>query len=186
MDVFLTTDRLVLRCFTMDDEDNLVDLDGDPEVMHFITGGLPTPRTEIRNDYLPAYLDYYRRYPGYGFWVAEERETSTFLGWFHFRPGPDRPADEPELGYRLRKAAWGKGYGTEGSRALIDKGFTEFGVRRVYACTMAVNDRSRHVMEKAGMTLARSFHEDWPYKIPGDEHGEVEYAITRPEWEAQH
>ena len=185
-DVFLTTDRLVLRRFTMSDEDNLVDLDSDPDVMHYITGGLPTPRTEIRNDYLPAYLDYYRRYPGYGFWAVDERDTGAFLGWFHFRPGPASPPDEAELGYRLLRSAWGRGYATEGSLALIAKGFTEFGVQRVYAATMAVNEGSRRVMEKAGLTLTRTFREDWPYPIPGDEFGDVEYAITRPEWLARH
>ena len=54
-----------------------------------------------------------------------------------------------ELGYRLRKSAWGKGYATEGSRALIRKGFTEYGVQRVVAAAMAVNQASRRVMGKA-------------------------------------
>jgi RimJ/RimL family protein N-acetyltransferase len=55
-----------------------------------------------------------------------------------------------ELGYRLRRQAWGRGYATEGSRALIRNGFTELGVRRVFATTMAVNLGSRRVLEKAG------------------------------------
>jgi len=54
-----------------------------------------------------------------------------------------------QLGYRLRKLAWGQGYATEGSRALIRKGFTEFGVQRVTAEAMAENGASRRVMEKA-------------------------------------
>ena len=57
MQIFLETDRLLLRRFTEADADNLVDLDGDPEVMRFITGGRPTPRDEIENDVLPAFLD---------------------------------------------------------------------------------------------------------------------------------
>ena len=185
MQVFLETDRLVLRRFTADDVDNLVELDSDPAVMHFITGGRPTTRAVIQGDILPAFLGYYERYAGYGFWAVIEKSTGDFLGWFHFRPAPDSPPDEPELGYRLRQSAWGKGYGTEGSRALIHKGFTEFGVRRVVAGTMAVNLASRRVMEKAGMTLVRTFHQEWPDRIPGEEHGDVEYAIERPEWERQ-
>lgn len=93
--------------------------------------------------------------------------------------------DEPELGYRLRKGAWGKGYATEGSRALIDKAFTELGATRVFAETMVVNTASRRVMEKAGLRLVRTFHADWPVRIPGDEHGDVEYAIPREEWQGQ-
>ena len=183
MQVFLETDRLVLRRFTEDDVDLLVDLDADPEVMRYINGGMPTSRAEVADEVLPAFLGYYQRYPGYGFWAAIEKATGQFLGWFHFRPKPDGYDDEPELGYRLRRSAWGHGYATEGSRALIDKGFAEFGVQRVFAETMAVNTASRRVMEKAGLRYARAFHAAWPVRIPGDEHGDVEYALDRDEWE---
>jgi RimJ/RimL family protein N-acetyltransferase len=83
----------------------------------------------------------------------------------------------------LKRSAWGKGYATEGSRALIDNAFGELGARRVYAETMAVNTASRRVMEKAGLKFVRSFLQPWPDPIPGDEHGDVEYALTREEWE---
>jgi RimJ/RimL family protein N-acetyltransferase len=185
MQVFLETERLVLRRFTPDDVDNLVELDGDPQVMHFITGGRTTPREEIENDLLPWFLHYYEGGDRYGFWAAIEKSTGTFLGWFHFRPGDGRPSDEPELGYRLRRLAWGRGYATEGSRALIRKGFTELGVRRVVAYTMVVNTASRRVMEKSGLTLVRTFHQEWPDRIPGDERGDVEYALMRADWERQ-
>lgn len=184
--VFLETQRLTLRRFTPDDVDLLADLDSDPDVMFWITGGRTTTREEIERDVLPAFVSYYERYDGYGFWAAIERATGEFLGWFHFRPAPGHPVDEPELGYRLRRSAWGKGIATEGSIALIDKGFRDHGVRRVLAETMAVHDASRRVMEKAGMRLVRTFHQDWPDKIPGDEHGDVEYAITREEWAEAH
>ncbi|MFB9908770.1 GNAT family N-acetyltransferase [Allokutzneria oryzae] len=181
MRVFLETDRLVLRQFTEADEDNLVALDGDAEVMRYLTGGAPTPRAEVREQVLPRFLWYYENFPGYGFWAAENRE-STFLGWFHFRPNDGAPEGEVELGYRLHRAAWGKGYATEGSRALIDKGFRELGVQRVTASTMFVNSGSRRVMEKCGLTHVRTYHEEFEDPIPGTEHGEVEYALTRAEW----
>ena len=184
MEVFARTDRLILRQFTPDDADLLVELDSDPDVMFFINGGTPTPRHEVGDDILPAFLRYYQRWPGYGFWALIERETGEFLGWVHFRPEPGSPDDEPELGYRLRRAAWGRGYAAEASRAVIDRGFAEFGVRRVVANTMAVNTASRRVMEKAGLRYVRTFHADWPVRIPGDEHGDVEYAITEAEWRA--
>jgi RimJ/RimL family protein N-acetyltransferase len=185
MQVFLETERLVLRRFTMADADILVELDGDPDVMHFITGGRPTPRDEILNDFLPAFLGYYERYAGFGFWAAIEKPAGQFLGWFHFRPPEGGAPGEAELGYRLRKSAWGKGYATEGSHALIRKGFTELGVQRVVAETMAVHIASWRVMEKAGLALARSFHQPWPYMIEGDEHGDVEYALSKADWEQQ-
>jgi RimJ/RimL family protein N-acetyltransferase len=185
MQVFCETQRLVLRRFTMADVDNLVRLDADPGVMHFITGGIPTAREEIEQEILPAFLAYYERFEGCGFWAAIEKPTGQFLGWFHLRPREGASLDEAELGYRLRKSAWGKGYATEGSRALIRMGFTEFGVRRVVAETMAVNLASRRVMEKAGLTLARSFHRPWPYPIEGDDLGDVEYALDKADWERQ-
>jgi RimJ/RimL family protein N-acetyltransferase len=184
--LFLQTDRLVLRRFTPDDVDLLVELDSDPQVMHYITGGQLTSREEIATDFLPAFLDYYRRYDGFGFWAAVQRSTGEFLGWFHLRPAGDEGPDEVELGYRLRREAWGHGYATEGSRALIDKAFADLGVRRVYAETMAVHAASRRVMESAGLRYVRTFHQDWPHPIPGDEQGDVEYALTRAEWEEQH
>ena len=152
--------------------------------MQFITGGLPTPRREVETEILPAYLEYYERDDRFGFWAAIERASGEFLGWFHFRPERGGAPDQAELGYRLRRSAWGKGYATEGSRALIEKGFLELGVERVFATTMVVNVASRRVMEKSGLRYVRMFHQPWPYAIEGDEHGDVEYGLLRSEWEA--
>ena len=182
MEIFLETEQLTLRRFTADDVDNLVELDNDREVMRYINGGRPTPREEIERDVLPAFLTYYERDNGYGFWAAVEKTSGNFIGWFHLRPRPAGRADEPELGYRLRRPAWGKGYATEGSRALIDKGFAELGVERVFATTMTVNVASRRVMEKAGLKFVRTFHQPWPDYIEGQEQGDVEYALLRSEW----
>ncbi len=179
VDVFLETERLILRRFTTDDADLLFELDNDPDVMRFVNAGVPVPREEIVEGTLPAFLAYYERFEGYGFWAAVEKKSGRFLGWFHFRPGKGAGPLEPELGYRLHRFAWNQGYATEGSRALIEKGFAELGVERVTAQAMAVNIGSRRVMEKAGLRFVRSFHADWPVHIPGDEQGDVEYALER-------
>src|SRR5688500_4423210 len=151
MQVFLETERWLLRRFTEADGDLLFELDSDPEVMHFVDGGNPAQRDLIQNRILPRFLTYYERFDGYGFWAAIEKSSGDFLGWFHFRPLEGASLDEPELGYRLRKVAWGRGYGTEGSRALIHKGFTELDVQRVVASASADNHASRRVMEKSGL-----------------------------------
>jgi RimJ/RimL family protein N-acetyltransferase len=117
----------------------------------------------------------------------------AFLGWFHFRPAEGAGPNEVELGYRLHQAAWGQGYCTEASRALIRKGFTELGVRRVVASTYADNLASRRVMEKAGLTLVRTYRLTpaellalygitCPELFDGDD---VEYALDRADWEQQ-
>jgi RimJ/RimL family protein N-acetyltransferase len=183
MMIFLETQRLLLRRFTNGDIDNLVNLDADPDVMRFISGGKPTPRAVIEEETLPAFLGYYSRFAGYGFWAVVEKSTGQFLGWFHFRPPHGGPLDEAELGYRLHKRAWGKGYATEGAVALMRKGFTEHDVKRVVAFTMVVHTASRRVMEKAGLRLVRTFHQEWPEPIEGDAQGDVEYALTRDQWE---
>src|SRR4051794_38694194 len=181
---YLETERMVLRQFTMDDADLLYDLYNDPEVMHFINNGQPIEMSEIVEEDLPAFLAYYQRGAAYGFWAAIEKATGRFIGWFHFRPQPGEDPRDPELGYRLHRFAWNLGYATEGSRALIDKGFSDLGVQRVHAETMAVHHGSRRVMEKAGMRFVRTFEADWPVRIPGEEEGDVEYAIDRAQWEA--
>ena len=66
----------------------------------------------------------------------------------------------------------------------MDYAFADLGARRVVAECMAVHTASRRVMEKAGLRLVRAFHQDWPVRIEGDEHGDVEYALTREEWVA--
>jgi hypothetical protein len=105
LDVFLETDRLILRWFTPDDVDNLTALDSDPAVMERITGGRPTPREEIACEYLPAFLAYHERPDGYGFWAAIEKDRRP--GLVHLRRTP-APADEPSS-LPLRASAWGRG-----------------------------------------------------------------------------
>ena len=170
-----------LRSFTADDVDHLYDLNGDPDVMWFLTGGEPTPRDEVRDRIIPFFLGFYRNYAGLGFWAAETKPGGDFLGWFHLRAAGGGDVD---LGYRLRKAAWNQGYATEGSLALIGKCFTELGVPRVVAHTMAVNHASRRVMEKCGLRFVGSRPSADLPDIPGAGQGEVEYALTREQWQA--
>ncbi len=151
MPVILDTPRIALRQFTEDDVDNLFNLNNDPEVMRYVTGGRPTPREVIRDELIPFHLGVYERLDRLGTWAAESVATGEFLGWFHFRPDRDGDITNADLGYRLRRPAWNKGYATEGSRALIDMGFIDLGVERVFAHTMAVNTASRRVMEKCGL-----------------------------------
>jgi RimJ/RimL family protein N-acetyltransferase len=195
MQVFLETDRLVLRRLTEADVDRLVELDSDPAVMRFLSGGAPTPRDVIEREILPRFLRSYEPYEGLGVWAAIEKATGDFLGWFSFHPPEGAGPDEASLGYRLRQSAWSKSYATEGARALIRNGFTKLGVQRVVATTYQDNLASRRVMEKAGLRLVRTFRitpeelaaagtfqvtsqEPWD----GDD---VEYALRKADWEQQ-
>ncbi|WBQ02278.1 GNAT family N-acetyltransferase [Kribbella sp. CA-293567] len=181
MDTYLETERLVLRRFTAGDTDLLVELDSDAEVMRYLTGE-PTPRAEIEQKVLPEILARYETHPDLGTFAAHEQSTGQFLGWFGLQPTSE--AGTVDVGYRLNRSAWGRGYATEGTRALIDRAFNELGMARVIADTMAVNMKSRRVMVKAGLRFVRLFHVHFDDPLPGTEYGEVEYAIDRSAWEA--
>ena len=192
----LVTERLVLRRFTAADVDGLLELDGDPAVMRFISPKTKS-RAEIEAEALPQLLGYYARYPDFGHWAADTRDDGVFIGWFGLRPvqaagaamvdwvDAPLPARTASLGYRLRRRAWGRGYATEGARALVRRAFTELGVEEIVATTMTVNTRSRAVLEKAGLRYARTVHLNWDDPLDGNEHGDVEYRLRRDDWLAQ-
>ncbi|MFD3521097.1 GNAT family N-acetyltransferase [Streptomyces sp. NPDC058653] len=176
---FLETARLRLRDCVEADLERLLALDNDPGVKRYIDGGVVVPPEEFRAEALPRLL-------GRGFWAAEERITGRWLGWFELCPKNGADWRVVELGYRLHRAEWGRGYATEGARALVRKAFTELGTERVTANTMTVNTASRRVMEKAGLSWVRTYVEDWPQVIEGSAEGDVEYALTREEWRLAH
>ncbi|GAB3890640.1 GNAT family N-acetyltransferase [Kibdelosporangium lantanae] len=157
-----------------------VELDSDPEVMRYITG-----RASARDEVEEAHkrrLTTAREAPGMGLWIGFAGDE--FVGWWVLRPpnGPDQPKVDghAELGYRLLRRQWRRGYAKEGSRELIRYGFTDLGLTRVFAQTMAVNTASRATMAAAGLTFTRAFISAEPYDdpIPGSDLGEVEYEIT--------
>ncbi|MGN6758787.1 MAG: GNAT family N-acetyltransferase [Thermomicrobiales bacterium] len=193
MQIYLETERLLLRRFTPADVENLVELDSDPAVMRYLNGGVPTPRDIIERDILPRFLASYDEMGEFGRWAAIEKATGEFLGWFSFRSHDDAHLDDVELGYRLRQASWGRGYATEGAQALIRRGFTDLGVRRVYATTYQDNRASRWVMEKVGLTFVRAYRPTpdevaavgtfQPAAADVWDGDEVEYALEKSAWE---
>ena len=128
---------------------------------------------------LPLTLATLRKHNGrFGRWAAIEKKSQQFMGWFFIQPDNKDPDNTSrlELGYRLKKKYWGKGYATEVAQALIAKAFLEPEVQEIYAITMKDNLASRKVMEKCGMTFRREFHhEDFPKSKDTD----VEYVRRR-------
>lgn len=165
MNIFLETERLILRNLTVDDIDNLTELDSDPKVMKYINGGTAISRMAIANDFLPYAMSYYDKSDNFGFWAIVERQ-SQFIGWIFLRPEVDFQLlqqlnlAEPgavELGYRLRQLSWNKGYTTEVAQALIDKSFTESKTNKIVAWALAENKASTRVMEKIGLELQSEY-----------------------------
>jgi RimJ/RimL family protein N-acetyltransferase len=172
------TARLSLSLAREADRADLIALERDPEVMRFLNGGWPSPDDGAEE--------------GAGFltprggeddvWAAAERCSGAFVGWFSLRL---IRAGVGELGYRLRRSAWGRGLATEGAVALVAAGFADTGLARIVATTMAVNHASRRVLERAGLTHMRTAYPYWRDPLPGSEFGEVEYEISRDKWEAK-
>jgi RimJ/RimL family protein N-acetyltransferase len=177
--VFLETPRLRLRRLSEADLDRLLELDSDPEVMRHISHGQPTSRDTLENVHLPRMLSWNAHGPEVGFWALEPRGGGEFLGWFHLRPDKLDPA-EMELGYRLCRPAWGKGFATEMGRRLVRRGLGEAGFRCISGRTLIGNLASRRVLEKCGLRLESEFI--YPETIiPGWTEAErraVKYSVT--------
>lgn len=183
MDSLPHTARLTLRRFTATDLDDLAALHGHPSVMRYIDDGRPVPRDTVARQLALILREYEQLPAGQGCFAVRAAASGAFLGWCALRPAASLGlTDGTELGYRLLPSAWGRGYATEAARALVRHAFTALDVDRVVATTMTVNTASRRVMEKSGLTLVRTFFEQWPDPLPGAEHGDVEYAVTRERW----
>jgi len=171
--IFLETERLVLRQFQVGEANLLLELDSDPDVRHYLL--MPdAPNREDAERTLTHFLDWYAKCPHYGFWAVEEKPNGNFVGWFHFRPSRDN-ADEIEIGYRLKKDYWGKGYATELTKVYIAKAFEEWGVEKVVASADIEHQASLRVMQKAGMYHEMDFLYDGQYPS-------AQYALTRAEY----
>ena len=158
----MQTARLELRRIVEDDVDALAALDALTEVRAAVD-----PFDEHLPDDPAGLRAYERRLIGHpGFLAAVERATRAVVGWFQFQETEGRPG-ERELGYRLHPDVWGKGYATEGARALLADAFARPNVTRVYAHSLLDNPGSIRVMEKIGMTYAGP----WSYRgLPGAEY----------------
>ena len=184
----LASSRLHFRRVTADDIDRIATLHGDPEVMRFITGGVAEPRSVVAEKTLPRWLVHHAAPPPVGFWAAFEGDVSVeeaFVGWFMLRP--DREvADALEVGYRLHRAAWGRGLATEGAQAFVRWAFEQTDILFVTGQALAANVASRRVLAKAGLLFERNFV--YPASVlpgwPLSQRAGVRYRRTRADHEA--
>jgi RimJ/RimL family protein N-acetyltransferase len=181
--ILLSTQRLRLRQFTVDDVENIVALDSDPDVMRYITLGQPTPRAAIEQRVLPSWLKFYESEQRLGFWAAELVDTGEFIGWFHLRPDRFEP-EQQELGYRFHKRYWGQGFASEGGRALIRDGFANSKFAVISARALKDNVASQRVMQKCGLKFECEFV--YPEHIlrggTEEQRRAVKYSATRDSW----
>ena len=146
----IETERLILRPWRDTDRVPFAALNADPEVMrHF-----PSPLTRGESDELADRIASRMAERGWGSFAVEVKGGEPFIGFV----GPNAPSyDLPcgpcvEIGWRLSRAAWGRGYATEAARASIDFAFRHLRLSEVVAFTVVANTRSRAVMERLGMS----------------------------------
>lgn len=168
---YLQTANLRLRPCVPADCADFIDLELDPEVMRYLNGGPVDHETtdpEKVTFRMPRGIES-------DIWTALRIDDGTFVGWFGLSVESDGVA---EIGYRLRRDAWGKGYASEAALVLVNWAFETARVEKIVACTMATNTGSRRVMEKIGMKHVRTV----PFEAAvflGTEQGEVLYELTR-------
>ena len=152
------TERIYLKRFREYDTDLLFQLDGDADVMKYITLGVPRTIDEVIEKSMPRILKSYQENSDFGIFAAYLNNSDEYIGWFQFEKDKDFK-DAIEIGWRLKKQHWGKGYATEVGTALSKKGI-DMG-KTIVARAMVENIASVRVMEKAGLEFEKEFWGDY-------------------------
>ncbi|SDD33092.1 GNAT family N-acetyltransferase [Auraticoccus monumenti] len=179
----LTTSRIRLEPMTSGHLPLLVELDADAEVLQHILGRARSVE-EARAYWAPVCADRDADAVGLGWWVGRSVGDDAFLGWWDLspaRPVPAAPASA-EAGWRLARRHWRQGYAAEGAWALLEHGFATVALQEVWAETMAVNEPSRRVMTRLGMSHRRTEHREGNEPLLAADRGPVVYSITREDW----
>ncbi len=159
-DPILSTDRLLLRSWRESDLEPFAALNADPTVMqHFAK---PLDRSE--SDAMVArIMDHFDSH-GFGFWAVEAPNVAELIGMVGLAIPRFETQFTPcvEIGWRLAREHWGKGYAMEAARASLHYGFERLGLGEIVAFTVPHNVRSRAVMERIGMTRSPADDFDHP------------------------
>lgn len=148
----LTTARLVLRPWRADDLAPFAALNADPRVMEFF----PAVLSRAESDGLAARIRLHMETHGFGLWAVEVPGTAPFIGFVGLMTVPPALPFAPavEVGWRLAREHWGRGYATEAARAAVEFGFGVLGLGEIVSFTADRNRPSRAVMERLGMTYS--------------------------------
>jgi RimJ/RimL family protein N-acetyltransferase len=148
MNIIIETNRLLLRTFTELDANLIYELNLDPDVTRYThdpVKDLAHASEILEKVIIPQYALY-----NHGRWAVHVKATLEFLGWCGLKYRAE--LNEIDLGYRLKKEGWGKGYATEAAYASIQYGFEKIGLQRIVGRAEIDNIGSWKVLEKCGMT----------------------------------
>lgn len=147
-----------MRGWTDEDRLPFADLNADPEVMEHFPARLTRAESDAMMDRLVRHFDQH----GFGLWAVEAEEgfigfTGLAVPRFHVDWMDHREQPVVEVGWRLRRSAWGHGYATEAARACLHYAFDVLGREEVVSFTVVGNSRSRAVMERLGMRQVATY-----------------------------
>lgn len=179
----LETKRLRLRSWKAEDLPVFADMTADPEVMRYF----PAPLSREESDAGARRIQGLISQRGWGFWAAELKETGEFIGFvgLHFQEEGVAIPNTPfvEIGWRLAKSHWLKGYASEAAREALRFAFEQNIADAVYAFTTLENIPSQKVMEKIGMSnTGQDFDHPRLLDKPSAVKRHCLYRITRDEW----
>lgn len=147
----LTTERLILRDFVFDDWPAVLAYQRDPRYLRYYDWTERTPEAAQR--FVQMFLDQQHTLPRHKFQLAVVlKDTGRLIGNCGLRQTA-ATAREADIGYELVPEQWGHGYATEAARAMVQFGFAQLKVHRIWAWCIAENAASARVLEKLGMTL---------------------------------
>ncbi|MEK0313858.1 GNAT family N-acetyltransferase [Cohnella sp. 56] len=154
--IYLETSRLRLRDWEETDLAPFYRLNADEQVMKYFPKTLSAEETNGFYHSIVAEI----KECGFGFYAVEVKESKEFIGFIGFHRATFDTDFTPciEIGWRLKKEAWGKGYATEGATACLQYGFNTLGFHDIYSFTADINTPSKNVMTKIGMSFIKMFH----------------------------
>ncbi|MEO8364225.1 MAG: GNAT family N-acetyltransferase [Ilumatobacteraceae bacterium] len=173
------TDRLRLRQWSAADRQPFAGLNADHDVMEYFPKVLDRTESDTLADRIESHISI----NGWGLWAAESKTSKEFIGYVGLSsPRPELPfSPAVEVGWRLSKKYWGKGFATEAARGALRVGFESLELPEIVSFTSVGNLRSRAVMERLGMTESEEF--DHPNISPGNAlRRHCLYRLTGEEW----
>lgn len=158
MKIFTETPRLLLREILISDLDSMFEMDSDPEVHRYLGNKPVTSKAQVES--VIAFIRQQYTENGIGRWAMIEKTTHNFVGWTGLKLVKDTVNNRTnfyDLGYRLNRKYWGKGYATEGAIVSIDYGLKELGLKKIIATAHVDNVASNKIITKLGFELVETF-----------------------------
>ena len=169
----LSTPRLTVRPFVEGDAPAMAEVLGDAEVMRFSMSGSLNDAAVA--DWVREQVGVYPRSPGFGRWAISETEGERAIGYIKLMQEEGLTAKhEAELGFRLARRSWGRGYATEATKAVVEDAFGAGRVDRIVGVVDPHNGASVRVLQKLGMSYAR------PITFAGYDYPDHLYILDKP------